>query len=33
MKAAVWHGREDVRVEEVHDPPLPEKGQVQVEVA
>jgi len=33
MKAAVWHGREDVRVEEVHDPPLPEIGQVQVEVA
>ena len=33
MKAAVWHAREDVRVEEVHDPPLPEIGQVQVEVA
>jgi (R,R)-butanediol dehydrogenase/meso-butanediol dehydrogenase/diacetyl reductase len=33
MKAAVWHGQKDVRVEEVHDPPLPAPGQVQVEVA
>ena len=33
MKAAVWHGRQDVRVEEVHDPPAPAKGQVQVKVA
>lgn len=33
MKAAVWHGREDVRVEDVADPPPPPSGQVQVEVA
>ncbi len=33
MKAAVWHGRQDVRVEEVHDPPSPASGQVQVKVA
>jgi (R,R)-butanediol dehydrogenase / meso-butanediol dehydrogenase / diacetyl reductase len=33
MKAAVWHGRQDVRVEEVKDPPGPSKGQVQVQVA
>src|SRR5439155_24635686 len=33
MKAAVWHGRQDVRIEEVHDPPAPAPGQVQVEVA
>jgi (R,R)-butanediol dehydrogenase / meso-butanediol dehydrogenase / diacetyl reductase len=33
MKAAVWHGRQDVRVEEVHDPPAPTKGQLQVKVA
>jgi (R,R)-butanediol dehydrogenase / meso-butanediol dehydrogenase / diacetyl reductase len=32
MKAAVWHGREDVRVENVNDPPDPPPGQVQVEV-
>jgi (R,R)-butanediol dehydrogenase/meso-butanediol dehydrogenase/diacetyl reductase len=33
MKAAVWHGRQDVRVEEVHDPPPPARGQVRVNVA
>jgi len=33
MKAAVWHGRKDVRIEEVSDPPPPPPGQVQVEVA
>jgi (R,R)-butanediol dehydrogenase/meso-butanediol dehydrogenase/diacetyl reductase len=33
MKAAVWHGREDVRVEEVKDPNPPAEGQVQVNVA
>ena len=33
MKAAVWHGRQDVRVKEVDDPPPPPPGQVQVEVA
>ncbi len=33
MKAAVWHGRKDVRVEEVAGPPSPATGQVQVEVA
>ena len=33
MKAAVWHGRGDVRIEEVADPPEPPSGQVQVEVA
>jgi (R,R)-butanediol dehydrogenase/meso-butanediol dehydrogenase/diacetyl reductase len=33
MKAAVWHGRRDVRVEEVPEPPSPPRGQVKVEVA
>jgi len=33
MKAVVWHGRKDVRVEEVPEPPPPPPGQVQVEVA
>ena len=33
MKAAVWHGRQDLRVQEVSDPPAPPPGQVQVEVA
>jgi (R,R)-butanediol dehydrogenase/meso-butanediol dehydrogenase/diacetyl reductase len=33
MKAAVWHGQQDVRVEEVLAPSPPAKGQVQVEVA
>ena len=33
MKAAVWHARQDVRIQEVSDPPPPPPGQVQVEVA
>ncbi|HUJ23950.1 MAG TPA: 2,3-butanediol dehydrogenase [Bryobacteraceae bacterium] len=33
MKAAVWHGRQDVRIEKVSDPPAPPPGQVQVKVA
>src|SRR6202011_4618141 len=33
MKAAVWHGRQDVRIERVEDPPDPPPGQLQVEVA
>lgn len=33
MKAAVWHGRQDVRVQDVPDPPEPPAGQLQVEVA
>lgn len=33
MKAAVWHGRQDIRVEEVNGPPRPPRGQVQVAVA
>ncbi len=33
MKAAVWHGREDVRIENVSEPPAPPRGQVQVQVA
>ena len=33
MKAAVWHGRRDVRVEDVPEPPSPPPAQVKVEVA
>ena len=33
MKAAVWHARRDVRVEDVPEPPIPPPGQVQVKVA
>jgi (R,R)-butanediol dehydrogenase/meso-butanediol dehydrogenase/diacetyl reductase len=33
MKAAVWHGRLDVRIQDVPDPPPPPPGQIQVEVA
>jgi len=33
MKAAVWHGRGDVRVEDVKNPPRPPNGQIQVKVA
>jgi (R,R)-butanediol dehydrogenase / meso-butanediol dehydrogenase / diacetyl reductase len=33
MKAAVWHGRNDVRIDNVSEPPDPPPGQVQVEVA
>lgn len=32
MKAAVWHGRGDVRIEDVQEPPAPPPGQVQVRV-
>jgi (R,R)-butanediol dehydrogenase/meso-butanediol dehydrogenase/diacetyl reductase len=33
MKAAVWHGRQDVRIQNVDDPPQPPPGQIQVRVA
>jgi (R,R)-butanediol dehydrogenase / meso-butanediol dehydrogenase / diacetyl reductase len=33
MKAAVWHGRQDVRIENVREPAAPPPGQVQVKVA
>ena len=33
MRAAVWHGRHDVRVEKVAEPPPPSVGQVQVKVS
>src|SRR5439155_11337285 len=33
MKAAVWHGRQDVRIERVAEPSSPPPGQVQVKVA
>jgi (R,R)-butanediol dehydrogenase / meso-butanediol dehydrogenase / diacetyl reductase len=33
MKAAVWHARQDVRIERVPDPGPPPPGQVQVKVA
>lgn len=33
MKALVWHGRRDVRVEDVPEPHPPSEGQVQIEVA
>jgi (R,R)-butanediol dehydrogenase/meso-butanediol dehydrogenase/diacetyl reductase len=33
MKAAVWHARRDVRVEDVPEPPAPPAGQVKVRVA
>ncbi len=33
MKAAVWHGREDVRIMQVNEPPPPPPGQVQVAVS
>ena len=32
MKAAVWHDKLDVRIEDVQDPPPPPPGQIQVEV-
>ncbi len=32
MKAAVWHGRQDVRIENVPNPPYPSPGQLQVDV-
>lgn len=33
MRAAVWHDRRDVRIEEVADPPRPPRGQVQIKVS
>ena len=33
MKAAVWYGRRDVRIEDVPEPPSPPPAQVKVEVA
>jgi (R,R)-butanediol dehydrogenase/meso-butanediol dehydrogenase/diacetyl reductase len=33
MKAAVWHGRQDVRIQNVSEPPSPPPGQVQLKVA
>ena len=33
MKAAVWHGRQDVRIERASEPPAPPPGQVQVKVS
>lgn len=32
MKAAVWHGRKDIRVEDVPEPSAPEKGWVKIKV-
>ncbi len=33
MKAAVWHGRQDVRIEDVKEPSPPPPGQLQVKIA
>jgi (R,R)-butanediol dehydrogenase/meso-butanediol dehydrogenase/diacetyl reductase len=33
MKAAIWYGRRDIRVEDVPEPPPPPPGQVKIEVA
>lgn len=33
MKAAMWYGRRDVRVEDIPEPPFPPQGQVKVEIA
>jgi (R,R)-butanediol dehydrogenase / meso-butanediol dehydrogenase / diacetyl reductase len=33
MKAAIWHGRQDVRIEHIREPSAPLPGQVQVKVA
>jgi len=33
MRALVWHGRKDIRVEDVPEPPQPPPGQIQIEVA
>lgn len=33
MKAAVWHGPRDIRVEQYPDPPAPGPGELQVEIA
>ena len=32
MKAAIWHGRKDVRVENVPEPPTPGPGEVKIKV-
>jgi len=32
MKAAIWHGRQDIRVENIPEPPSPPPGQVKIEV-
>jgi (R,R)-butanediol dehydrogenase/meso-butanediol dehydrogenase/diacetyl reductase len=32
MKAAVWYGKKDVRVEDVPEPPAPNKGEVKIKV-
>jgi (R,R)-butanediol dehydrogenase/meso-butanediol dehydrogenase/diacetyl reductase len=32
MKAAVWYGKKDVRIEEVPNPPSPLAGEVQIKV-
>lgn len=32
MKAAVWHGQNDIRVEEVPTPGFPKPGEVKIEV-
>jgi (R,R)-butanediol dehydrogenase/meso-butanediol dehydrogenase/diacetyl reductase len=33
VKAAVWHGRQDVRIQNVAEPPPPPRGELQVDVA
>jgi hypothetical protein len=33
VRAAVWHNRRDIRIEEIQSPPLPPRGQVQVKVS
>jgi (R,R)-butanediol dehydrogenase / meso-butanediol dehydrogenase / diacetyl reductase len=33
MKAAVWHGRKDVRIDDVSEPSAPPAGQVQIKVS
>jgi len=32
MKGAIWHGRQDIRVENIPEPPSPPPGQVKIEV-
>jgi len=33
MRAAAWHDRRDVRIEQVQSPPRPPRGQIQVQVS
>ncbi len=33
MKAAVWHGRRDVRIEDIPEPPSPGPGEIKIKVA